>query len=39
MVILSKSEKDKQHMTSLVCGILKNDTNHLIYIIETISQK
>ena len=28
---LSNSEKDKYHMISLICGILKNDTNELIY--------
>ena len=27
----SKSEKDKYHMISLICRILKNDTNELIY--------
>ena len=37
---LSQLEKDKYHMISLVCGILKikNDTNGLIYKIETNSQ-
>ena len=28
---LSQTEKDKYHMTSLICGILKNGTNKLIY--------
>ena len=27
----SRSQKDKHHMTSLICGILKKDTNELIY--------
>ena len=27
----SKSEKEKYHMISLICGILKNDKNELIY--------
>ena len=27
----SKSDKDKYHMISLTCGILKNDANELIY--------
>ena len=27
----SKSEKDKYHMQSLICGILKNDKSELIY--------
>ena len=27
----SKSEKDKYHMESLICGILKNDTGEFIY--------
>ena len=33
---LNQLEKDKYHMISLVCGILKkkNDTNELIYKIE-----
>ena len=34
----SKSEKDKYHMISLVCGILKNGTNELIYKTEIESQ-
>ena len=28
---VSQIEKDKYHMISLICGILKNDTNELIY--------
>ena len=28
---VSQPEKDKYHMISLMCGILKNDTNKLIY--------
>ena len=35
---LSQTEKDKYHMISLICGIQKNDTNELIYKIETDSQ-
>ena len=37
IIILSQSDKDKYHMTSLVCGIfyLKNDKNKLIYKTET----
>ena len=37
---LNQLEKDKYHMISLVCGILKKkkDTNELIYKIETDSQ-
>ena len=27
----SKSDKDKYHMILLICGILKKDTNELIY--------
>ena len=30
----SKSDKDKYHKISLVCGIPKNDVNELIYKIE-----
>ena len=26
---VSQTEKDKYHMISLICGILKNDTNEL----------
>ena len=33
-----KSDKEKHHMLSLVCGILKNDTNELIYKTEIDSQ-
>ena len=32
---ISQTEKDKYHMISLICGIYKNDTNELIYNIET----
>ena len=28
---LNQLEKDKYHMISLVCGILKNDTNEFTY--------
>ena len=35
---VSQIEKDKYHMISLICGILKNDTNELIYKTETDSQ-
>ena len=28
---VSQLEKDKYHMLSLVCGILKNDTNEFTY--------
>ena len=31
----SQTEKGKYHMISVICGILKNDTNELIYKIET----
>ena len=34
----SQTEKDKYLMISLICGILKNDTNELIYKTETDSQ-
>ena len=34
----SKSEKDKYHMIPLIRGILKNDTNKLIYRTEIDSQ-
>ena len=35
----SKTEKDKYHMISLICGIKKkSDTNELIYKTETDSQ-
>ena len=34
----SKSEKDKYPMVSLLCGILKNDRNELIYKMETDSE-
>ena len=35
---VSQTEKDKYHMISLICGILKNDTNELIYIREIESE-
>ena len=34
---ISQTEKDKYHI-SLICGILKNDTNELIYKTEIDSQ-
>ena len=34
----SKSERDKYHMILLLCGILKNDSNELIYKTEIDSQ-
>ena len=34
----SQTEKDKYHMISFICGILKNDTNELIYKTEIDSQ-
>ena len=34
----SKSDKDKYHVISLICRILKNDTNEFIYKTETDSQ-
>ena len=34
---ISQTEKDK-YMVSLICGILKNDTNELIYKTEIDSQ-
>ena len=38
MIILSKSDRDKYYMISLICGISKDDTNELIYKSETDSQ-
>ena len=35
---VSQLEKDKYHMISLVCGILKNDTNEFIHKTEIDSQ-
>ena len=35
---VSQTEKDWYHMISLICGILKNDTNELIYKTETNSK-
>ena len=37
-IILSKSEKDKYYMISLIFGILKTDTNEFIYKTEIDSQ-
>ena len=36
---VSQKEKDKYHMISLICGILKNDTNELIYKTEKNSHR
>ena len=38
IIKLSESTKDKYHMISYICEILKNDTNEFIYKIETDSQ-
>ena len=38
ITILKQTEKDKYHMISLTCGILKNDANEFIYKTETDSQ-
>ena len=35
---VSQTEKDKYHMVLLISGILKNDTNELIYKTEIGSQ-
>ena len=35
---ISQTQKDKYHMISLICGILKNGTNELIYKTEIESQ-
>ena len=35
---VSQTEKDKYYMISLICGILKNDTNEFIYKTEIESQ-
>ena len=35
---VSQKEKDKYYMISLICGILKYDTNGVIYETETDSQ-
>ena len=37
----SKSDRERQisYMISLICGILRNDTNELIYKTETDSQR
>ena len=34
-----KTEKEKYHMTSRICGIPQNDTNELIYKAEIDSQQ
>ena len=38
IIILSEVSQTKTNMVSLSCGISKNDTNELIYKIETDSQ-
>ena len=38
MVMLKESDKDRYRM-SLTCGILKNDTNELIYKTDSQTQK
>ena len=35
---ISQTEKDKYHIISLICGILKNDKNELTYKTEIDSQ-
>ena len=35
---VSQKQKDKYHMISLMCGILKNDTNEFTYKTEIDSQ-
>ena len=35
---ISQTEKDKYCVISLICGILKNDTNELVYETETDPQ-
>ena len=35
---VSQKEKDKYHMISLICGILKNYTNELVYKTEIDSE-
>ena len=37
IIILSQTVKDKYHMISFISGILKNDSNELIYKTETDS--
>ena len=37
IIILSEVIKDKYHMILFICGILKKDTNELIYKTETES--
>ena len=34
---VSQTEKDKYHMVSLICGILKNGTNELIHKTERVT--
>ena len=36
---ISQTEKDKHHMTSHICEILKDDTNELVYKTEVESQR
>ena len=36
---ISQTEKEKHHMTSHICEILKDDTNELIYKTEVESQR
>ena len=38
IIILGKPDKDKYHMISLICGILKKNTKELIYKTEIDSQ-
>ena len=35
---VNQTKKDKYHIISLICGILKSDTNELIYKTESDSQ-
>ena len=35
---VSQTKKDKYYMISLICGILKDDTNESVYKTETDSQ-
>ena len=35
---VNQTKKDKYHIILLICGILKNDTNELIYKTEVDSQ-
>ena len=36
---LSQTDKDEWHVTPLICGTLRNDTNELIYETETDSHR